>query len=409
MPTTATRSEKKLQAWAFVWFFCLLAGYFVLRPVREAIGVRGGEGRLSWLYTGTFVAMLFANPVYAWAVNRSRRQNLVPALYLFFATHLVAFCVAFATLGERGRHVAGDVFFIWLSVFNLSAVTTFWGLLVDVFERETAKRRFGAIAAGGTIGAIVGSLLTEQLAAQLGFVGLLALAGALLVAAAASARQVLHAANLSDSEPMRAPGSVLKGWQDVLGTPYLRAIAIYLLLSTITATFVYYEQRELVARAIANEAERTAYYASINRNSNLIVLGLQGLATAALLRWLGVGRALAGVPLVCAAGFAMVWAIPELVVISAFEVLRRTSHFALSKPAQEVLFTGVPRDQKYRAKSFIDTVVYRGGDVIAAWSYTWLAAWLGFAPTALCGVALAVGWIPIALLLGKRNDALPKA
>lgn len=404
--TTPSRgTSRRLEAWAFAWFFSLLAGYFLLRPVREAIGVRGGENRLSWLYTGTFVAMLVANPLYAWAVGKVRRNTLVPTLYVFFASHLVAFCVAFAVLEERGRGIAGDVFFVWLSVFNLSAVTTFWGVLADVFDRENAKRRFGLIGAGGTLGAITGSFVADLASKQLGFVGLLALATGLLVVAAFCALRLLRIAPVREREAQTVVGSPWHGWRDALGSPYLRSICLYLLLFTITSTFVYYEQRELVGKAIHSDAERTSYFAGINLWSNVIALCLQSVVTARLIRFLGLGKALAGVPVICAIGFGALGASPALLVISTFEVLRRTAHFALSKPAQEVLFTTVARDQKYRAKSFIDTVVYRGGDVAAAWSYSWLAQGFGFVPTTLCGLGLAVVWLPLALRLGRRSDS----
>ena len=408
MNNSRGRSETRLQGWAFAWFFCLLAGYFLLRPVRETIGVMGGESRLSWLYTATFVAMLATNPIYAWAVAKLRRQTLVPALYVFFASHLGLFCIAFAVLDKAGRALAYDVFFVWLSVFNLSAVTTFWGLLADVFDRERAKNRFGMIGAGGTAGAIAGSLAADFGSKALGFVGLLTVASGLLLIAAFCAQRVLLECKATDGKlaeerAFRSP--VLQGWRDALATPYLRTICIYLLLFTITATFVYYEQRDIVSRTIQGDAERTSYYARINYGSNILVLFLQGATTAFLLRRLGIGRALAGVPALMVVGFSALLVSPALAIVSSFEVLRRTSHFALSKPAQEVLFTSVPRDQKYRAKSFIDTVVYRGGDVLAAWVYTFVAQGFGFLATAIFGLALTLAWLPVALKLGRLSDA----
>jgi AAA family ATP:ADP antiporter len=396
--------ERRTQAWAFAWFFCLLAVNFVLRPVRETIGVVGTDDRLSWLYTGTFAATLVANSVYGIVVARFRRRSFVPAVYLFFASNLVLFCFAFAASEGRGRQVAYDVFFVWLSVFNVCAVTTFWGLLVDLFGRASAKRRFGVIAAGGTLGAIAGSQVADQGSRALGFVGLLSVAAALLVLAAFLASRVLRsAAETAESErPLR--GNPLQGWRDVATSGYLRSIAGYLLLFTVVTTFVYFERRELVKAMLVTREEQTSYHARVDTWSNLLTLLAQMLGTAPLLAWAGVGRCLAFLPLVCMLGFASFAAAPTLLAVSAFEVLRRGGHFAVSKPAQEVLFTIVARDQKYKAKSFIDTAVYRGGDVLAAWCYTGLAANVGFVPTAVLAAGLSLVWGMLALALGRRHE-----
>ena len=402
--TPPVRSERAIQLLAFTWFFCLLAVNFVLRPIREAIGVVGTVDRLSWLYTGTFVATLLANPVYGVVVARYRRRSFVPGVYVFFAANLVLFCVAFATSEAGARQAAHNVFFVWLSVFNVCAVTTFWGLLVDVFDRATATRRFGVIGAGGTLGGIAGSQLATHGSAWLGYVGLMVAATLLLLLAATFAFFVLR--NAGDTPETERPlaGNPLQGWRDVTTNRYLLTIAAYVLLFTVPPTFIYFERAELVAAAIGTDAGRVSHYANVDTWSNALTLVAQLVGTAPLLVGLGVGRCLAFVPVLCTFGFAAVAAAPTVALLALFEVARRGVHFVTSKPAQEVLFTIVERDQKYKAKSFIDTVVYRGGDVLAAWCYVGAAAAVGGGATAWLASGVSLGWIALALKLGRMHE-----
>ena len=389
--------------WAFAWFFCLLASYFLLRPIREAIGASGDTGSLSWLYTGTFVAMAVTNPLFAWIVTRLPPRRFLALTYRFFALNLLLFALAFEWLDGQARRHAGSVFFVWLSVFNLSVVTVLWGSLADAFSREQAKRTFGFIGAGGTLGAIVGSWVVQQTVLDLRWGRLLLVAVVLLEIATRCALRVANRLQAPDT-PLR--GTVQEGMRAVAASPYLRAISGYLLFFTVTSTFVYFTQSTLVRAAIADPAERTRFFAWSNFAYNSVTLLIQLLFTGHLLRKLGLTKSLGALPAVTVAGFALVAIAPEALLVAGFDVVRKASHFALSKTAQEVLFTVVDRVQKYKAKSFIDTVVYRGGDVGAAWLYHWTSTGRDLRQMCWFAALIGAGWLFLGAWLGRMHERI---
>ena len=410
-------AERRAAALAFAYFFALLASYYLLRPIREEMGIRGGVGALHWTFTATFAALLVAVPASSALFARVPRTRAVPLVYRFFLAHLVLFAVAFAT---RAWPVAvARAFFVWLSVFNLLVVAVFWSFMADLFTAEQGRRLFGRVAAGGSLGAIAGSAVAGLLVGAVGFAGVVALAAVLLEVAARCAVALSRApprGAAADTAPGRGDaggpvgGTAWSGVAVVFRSSYLLALAAQLLLFTFGSTFLYFEQARIVAAAIPEPARRTVLFAAVDLAVNVGSFAVQAFASGPLAVAFGLAPALAAVPLLTGAGFVALAAAPSIWAVGAVQGLRRIGHYALERPARDVLFTVVPREQKYKSKPFIDTVVYRGGDALAAWTQSGLAA-LGLPgrELALAGVPLAVLALALGLWLARRERGLEVA
>jgi len=406
-------------AWALLYFFSLLCGYYVLRPVRDAMGIAGGVQHLPWLFTGTFLAMLAAVPLFGWVASRYPRRRFVPIVYGFFIANVLLFWLMF----RAGVHAAwvARAFFIWTSVFNLFVVSVFWSFMNDIFTTAQAKRLFGAIAAGGTAGALAGPAIATALAVPLGAENLLLIsAGFLGVAIVCIGRliswhtRVAAAANDRTAfESHDAPamgGGVLEGVVRVVRSPYMLGICLFMLLFTTLSTFLYFAQAEIVRDAFTSSAERTRVFGAMDLAVNGITVATQLLLTARVVDRFGVARTLAAVPLVLSAGFVALALAPTLGVLVVVQVLRRAGDYAITRPAREMLYGVLGREDKYKAKNFIDTAVYRGGDAVSAWAFAGLRALgLGLGAIAWIGVPLALSWAWLALRLGRRREAIAGA
>jgi AAA family ATP:ADP antiporter len=401
--------EGRALGWSFAYFFCLLAGYYVLRPLRDEMGVAGGVRNLQWLFTATFLTMLAAVPLYGALVARLPRRRFIPVVYHFFAANIAVFWLLLTFDVER-VHVA-RVFFVWISVFNLFAVSVFWSFMADLFSSEQGKRLFAFIAAGGTAGALAGPALTIWLAVPLGPANLLILAALLLEAAVLCVRRLEQAAPETEARIPENTGAVALGggWLDgfamLLRSPYLAAIALWVSLLSVTGTFLYFQQANIIAAASDDPAVRTRMFAAIDLAVGLLTVAVQFLATGKLIGRFGIGAALAFLPFVFAAGFAALAAAPALAVVVAFQALQRTANFAISNPAREVLFTVLAREEKYKAKNVIDIVVFRGADAAGGWLFAALRS-LGMElrSIALVAIPLAVAWLALALALGRAQE-----
>lgn len=401
--------ELRALLWSFLYFFSLLCSYYILRPVRDEMGIQGGVENLHWVFTGTFVVMLAAVPLYGWAVARLPRRRLLPAVYLFFIANLLIFHV----LMRAGIAPAAtaQAFFIWVSVFNLFVVSVFWSFMADIFSNAQARRLFGFIAAGGSAGAVTGPALTTLLAASLGPAYLLLISTLFLLLTLLCIRQLLT--DSATTTQMGGPaeqgtgGGLWAGLRQVLASRYLLGICLYVLLYTTLSTFLYFEQAHIVKAAFTDSGERTRLFAAIDLAVNVLTIVAQLFFTARVVRWLNVGGALALIPLGVAAGLMALGAFPGLVALVAVQVLRRAGHYAVSKPAREMLFTVVERETRYKAKSVIDTLVYRGGDAASAWLYAGLSALgLGLSAIAFIGVPLALVWAYNGIRLGRHQERL---
>ncbi|HYB72341.1 MAG TPA: hypothetical protein VED18_03140 [Candidatus Sulfotelmatobacter sp.] len=404
--------EVRALAWSWLYIFSLLSAYYIIRPIRDEMGVASGVENLPWLFTGTLAGMLLVNPPFAALVARLPRVRFISIAYRFFMSHLLLFGLLLKISTPAQNIWVGRVFFIWASVFNLFVVSVFWALMVDVFNAEQGKRLFGVIAAGATLGSIVGSSLTALLARRVGSTSLLLGSLVLLEVAVFSVRRL---SRLSEALRLRpaargeeAPigGTALSGLTHAFRSPYLLNISVYMLLFTITSTFLYFEQASIVNRSFADRAARTTFFAQVDLLVNTLTLGGQLFLTARALRVLGVALTLTLIPALSVCGFAALGLAPTVAVVVLFQVLRRAGNFAVARPTREVLFTVIPREDKYKAKSFIDTVIYRGGDQIGAWSYALLSfLGLGMAGIAFVAVPLSAAWLLNGFWLGREQEA----
>ena len=399
---------------AGAFFFCVLASYGVLRPIRDEMAVRGDTRNLPWLFTGTLAGMLLLHPLFTSLVSRTSRARFIQLCYRFFALNLIAFYFAIEHASPAAQVWIGRGFFIWTSVFNLFVVSVFWGFVVDVFRSDQAKRVFGFIAVGGTLGAIAGGLLTAQLVEPLGPANLLWISVALLEAAVGCAwglgRWVAREPRPADPDARTGAvigGGTWDGLRHVARSPYLANYCLFILLFTVGSTFLYVQRLELVAAAGGGSAARTASLAWFDVAVQTATLFAQLFLTGRILERLGLAAGLVFLPLLSIVGFASLAMFPMLGALTYFEMLRRAGNFALMRPSREVLFTVVPRSDKYKAKNFIDNFVYRFGDQIGIWSYA-LLVWLGlsFPAVALIAAALSAGWALNAFWLARRQRLL---
>ncbi len=391
---------------SFLYFFCLLAAYYVLRPVRDAMGLAGKVGDLPKLFLVTLAVTFLVTPLLTALVSRMSRRRFVPITNRFFALQLLVF--AWVLRAPNVGPDAARVFFVWTSVFNLFSVSIFWGLMADLFKKEQGVRLFGFIGAGGTLGAMVGSAVTAGLAKHVGSATLLIFAAALLEATVWCVRRlsrIFHdpIADGAARDVELSRGGVLAWTREAARSKYLLTIVLYMLLFSFTSTFVYFEQARIVKAAIPTTALRTELFAKMDLAVNMGSLVLQGVLIGPLLRAVGVGPVLLVLPLLTLAGCAVVGLEPSLAAIVVFQVARRACDYGVAKPAREVLFTVVSREEKYKAKTFIDTFVYRTGDALGAAVFGG-AALLG--PVVL-GVALSacVLWTGVSVALGLMRPA----
>jgi AAA family ATP:ADP antiporter len=405
--------------WSCLYVFCVLSAYYVIRPIRDEMGVAGGVRNLAWLFSATLGVMLLVHPLDTALGARLPRRRFVPIVYRFFLLSLVLFFVVFQVADAMHSVWIGRAFFIWTSVFNVFVVSVFWSLMVDLYRPSQGQRLFGLVAVGGTLGSILGASITAGLSHLMSPISLLLVSALLLEIAARSARaldgeeeKLARAAGDEEPEAPRSQrtigGGVLEGVAHVVRSPYLLGIAVFMLLFTITSTFLYFQQADIIARAFkGNPQARTRLFANIDLAVNVLTLVVQLFVTGRILRWLGVGLTLAFVPVLTLAGFSVLASAPVLGIVVVFQVLRRAANFAIQRPAREVLYTVVPRTEKYKAKNFNDTFVYRFGDQVGAWSYTWIGALgLGLSGLALTMVPLSALWLVLALWLGARHRRL---
>ncbi|WP_339499014.1 MFS transporter [Pseudomonas silesiensis] len=400
-------AERTALMLGFAFHFCVLASYYLVRPLRDALGLEGGADKLQWLFTATFVVMLLMVPLFGALVSRLPAIRFVPLIYRLIALSMLVFG------GLIANHVApvgvGRVFFVWISIYNLFIVSIFWSVLVDRFSSEQGRRLFGFIAAGGTLGTFIGPLLAATMATRLGPVAL-TLAAALLLEAAVRCYQALLSRTQSQSgsrllDDRRLGGSMLAGITLIVRSRYLLGLVLFMLLHTSAATLLYFEQGRIVAGSYADVASRTQFFAVVDLMVSALTLVFQLLLTAPLIRLIGVGGALAALPLATIVAFSAMALAPVPTTVALAQGLRRAVEFAIVRPAREVLWTVVSREEKYKAKNVIETLVYRGGDAASGWLSAGLTALgAGFGLVALVIVPFAGLWGWLCLWLARRQQ-----
>jgi AAA family ATP:ADP antiporter len=419
----ARPGEGVVLVWASAYYFLVLCAYYVIRPIRDDMGAASGVENLAWLFTGTMLGMLLVHPLYTSLVSRLTRRRFISWTYRFFILNLVLFFLVFRSVDAAQAIWVGRVFFIWTSVFNLFVVSVFWSLITDVFRPGQGKRLFGVVAVGGTIGAMLGATITTSLVGVLGSINLL-LVSALILELAVRASHVLDGAEAAmrvaeaesadavsaaavpavDASKEVIGGGVMDGIRHILSSPYLLGIATLILFYTISSTFLYFQQVDIVSRVFEGDsARRTQVFGAMDIAVNVLTLGAQLFLTGRVMKWFGVGFALAFLPVVTLLGFGILSVAPVLWVLIGFQVLRRAGNFAIQRPGREALFTVLPRTDKYKAKNFSDTFVYRLGDQVGAWSYSGMAVFgLGLSALAFTMVPLSAAWLVLTLWLGKQ-------
>lgn len=434
------KGEGAAVLWSSAYLFFVLCAYYILRPIRDEMGVAGGVENLAWLFTGTLLGMLILHPVYTALVGSLPRDRFVPYTYRFFILNLLIFFFIFRWADTSQSIWVGRVFFIWVSIFNLFVVSVFWSFMTDLYQPTQSKRLFGMIAVGGTLGATLGSTITSFLVDSLGHINLLLVSAVFLetaaraskaldskteeLAVAASLENVPSAAVLSDigynsAKPDNEErpsdigsrnkkdiigGGIFDGIKDVVKSPYLLGIAGLMLFFTISSTFLYFQQAEIIRDTFSNDPTgRTKLFANMDLIVNILTFITQLFLTGRILKWFGVAAALAFLPVVTLVGFGILSVAPVLAVVVTFQIIRRAGNFAVQRPAREVVYTVLSRTEKYKAKNFNDTFVYRVGDQLGAWSYTAMG-WFGFGLSALAALMIPVAglWFVLAIWIGRE-------
>jgi AAA family ATP:ADP antiporter len=403
-------------AWSFVYFFCLMAAYYMLRSVREAMAIVSGVHNIPWLFTGTFALMLLATPVFGWVTSRFPRRQFLPWVYYFFIANILLFFAAFsfARIEALSEVWISRIFFVWLSVFNLFIVSVFWSFMADIYSKEQSRRLFGVISAGGSAGALLGPLITGALVVPIGFENLLPLSALLLLFAVYCVHRLRlwvnkegatgNAAPLQTGQPIG--GSAWAGLRLVVTTPFFSVLAIAMVCANFLGVAIYMYMAQLVGDAFASTDKQTQVFALLDALTNALSLIGQLLLVKHSVRYLGIGPTLALLPIASIVGFALLAINPIFIFMAALQVARRSLTFGFTKPASDMLYSVVSKEAKYKAKNFIDTAVYRGGDLFSTWTIKLLGG-LGVSGVALICIPIAVVWTALSLWIGreyKRRD-----
>jgi AAA family ATP:ADP antiporter len=402
--------EIKAALTAFIYFMFLMASYFILRPLRDTMGTVYGIAHLQELFTGTFVLSLIVAPVFAGLASRIRLASFLPWVYAFIAITLIVFYVLFQT-HTNDRWIAA-AFYVWVSTFNLLTISVFWSLMADIFSSTQAKRLFGFIAAGGTVGTISAPAFTVLFVNALGTNRLLLISAAgfaitaLLVRVMEAEKRRLAAAGgevQKTSLDHRLGGNPFDGFVLLFKSRYLLMIALFLLLMTWISTVIYFQLGDLISKEFVTRAARTRAYASIDLATNSMAVLIQLFATGRIIRRFGVTTGLLLNPIIMVIAFLAVVFSPVLIVLGSIQVVRRFTEYAIAKPSRDMLFTAVDQQAKYKAKNVIDTVVYRFGDLTSSWLSAAVLPY-GVAGLAIFGIAISAIWFPIAYLLGRQYE-----
>ncbi|MDR6957987.1 AAA family ATP:ADP antiporter [Pseudomonas brassicacearum] len=399
----------------FVLFLCLFTGYFMLRPIRESMGITAGVENLQWLFTATFLVMLAAVPMFAWLSSRVPRLRLVDWVYGFFAINLLMFVELFEF--QPDSVWLARTFYVWISVYNLFVVSVAWSLMADVFDGEQARRLFAFIAAGASVGGLLGPALSAMLIETLGASGLMFLAALLLGAALALKQPLMRwratgGAGRPGAAPTQSPrqplgGNPFSGLTAVLKSPYLLGIAGFVVLLATVSTFLYFEQARLVAELFPDREAQVRVFGTLDFIVQAGALLSQLFITGRIAPKLGVGALLAVVPLLMCIGFLGLALAPGFAVLAALMIVRRIGEYAFVRPGREMLFAPLDAESKYKAKNLIDTVVYRAGDAVSGWAKSLLdMLGQGAGMTAVIGAGCALLWGYLGFQLGRQADHL---
>ena len=398
----------------FVFHFLILTGYYIMRPIRDSIAAGNRLETLPWMFTATLVAMLIANALFAAIVARMSRRKFIPLAYGFFIFNLALFFVLMRTCPPAQQVWIGRALYVWVSVFNLFNTAIFWAFMTDLFTVEQGKRLYGFIAVGGSLGGVLGPYITARYVQNLGAANLLVVAAIMFFVAGFLVR--FFPSGFTDknktvqTEEEPIGGSIWSGITHIARSPYLLGLAASMLLYTTTSTWAYFQQSDLTREAMKDSGARTVFLAHLDMWVNSITVVIQIFLTGRLLKWFGVGFTLVAMPFVSMIGFGAMGLAPTLGLLAVFQVARRVAAYALMRPSREILFTVLRREDKYKVKGVTDTLGYRTGDQIGAWSYGGMHA-LGLELPSISFVAVPVvaGWCGLSLWLARKQHILAAA
>lgn len=405
------RHEYVAVAWSFAYFFCVLSSYYILRAARDSFAVGSGSDTIPYLFLATFLVMMFvATPIFGWVASRYPRRQFLPWVYLFFIANILIFWFVFGRyLEEQQDNIwIGRVFVVWLSIFNLSVVSVFWSFMADIFTREQGRRLFGIISAGGSIGALLGAVATSLIVVRIGTHNLFPIAAFLLTAAIFCIRQLRSwitqehegtgIQTVESDKPLG--GSALAGITHLNGSNYFMGIAVSSVIASLLGTALYMFAAQMVESSIPDPDARTRFFSNINVFSNTFALIGQMFLVRHVVRRMGIGTALSLLPIVSIAGFVLLAIDPVLAVVAFLTWARRGLGFSFSKPSTDMLYSVVTPEEKYKTKNFIDTAIYRFGDVVGSFSIKFMMG-LGISGVSLVMLPFAVLWAGISIWLGR--------
>lgn len=399
--------EIKAVVGSFLFVVVLMSAYYILRPVRDAMASDWTDAEVSWLWTLNFFISTAVVAVYGVLVSRFQLRLLVPSIYAIFALTFLSFFALVSTMADRT--LVDKSFYVWVSVFSLFHISVFWSFMSDLFSKEQAGRLFGIIAAGASVGGLVGPSIPSFFSASLGTDNLMLLASAMLLVPIpiifylqSLKSSDLHNESLAPQTPqIKIGGNPFAGFKLFFSNPYLLAIGLFILLYTGISSFVYFELKNLLSDL--SRAERTAVWAQMDLAVNVLSIAVGLFATGRIVGKFGMPVTIALIPVLICAGLIIVAVSPFLGAVVALQVIRRAGNYAVTRPAREVLFTRVDREARFKAKPVIDIVAYRGGDMLMAWFFTGLTQGLGLglAAVAAVGAGIAALWSIVGIYLGR--------
>ena len=406
------KHEYAAVGWSFAYFFCVLSAYYIIRPIREAMGVGSGPNTLPWLFFATFVTTLIATPIFGWVASRYTRRQFLPWVYLFFISNIIIFWIVFSNaVNTESDHIwLGRIFFVWISIFNLFVVSVFWSFMAEIYTREQGRRLFGFITSGGSIGAFLGGVATSFLAVRIGFQNVFPIAAIMLLLAIFCIKQ-LRKQSTQDSEETSIDatakdrplgGNPFAGITHVFSSKFFSAIVVKSIIASLLGTALYMFTARLVEVSIPDTNEQTQFFSNINNWTNLLAMIGQMLVVKQVVQRFGVGVSMTLLPIASVAGFVLLAVEPTLAVVALVTVLRRALGFGFSKPTTDMLYSVVTPEEKYKTKNFIDTAVYRAGDVIGILGIRGLfALGMGIPGISVVMLPFAALWGSVSLWLGR--------
>jgi len=409
--TKVEPNEQQATILSFLWVFFVMSAWYILRPVRDALSSDWTDEQLSWLWTSTFLFSAIAVSIYGAVISRVRFNRIVPGVYVFFALSFIGFYIAGATLS--GNDIVNRIYYVWTSVFGLFHLSVFWTFMSGLYNKEQAKRLFGVIAVGSSMGAIAGPAFVSVFADNIGSLNMLIVSAVLLLVPVPimSRLDSLRSSALGNEDGAadllrgnRLGVNPFSGFTRFVSSPYLLWIGLFILLYVTMSTFLYFEIRKPLGDL--EQIRRAQIWANIDLAVNLLAAATALLATGRLATRLGMPKTLALVPAIMVVAWTVVVVNPAALTVFVVQVIRRAGNYAITRPGREMLFTLVDNETRFKAKPVIDTVVYRGGDVATAWFYTSIVSvfGLGLAGVAVVGAVIAAAWAAVGMYLGRQYD-----